>query len=101
MQQNMKISDIEKRLLEIDEEKARRIFNMEDDPGSFQDIEGIEEIETIKSLDREKGRLISQRQFILDERNSGWKSKIIWSIFVPIMISIITNYFLRTLIYSK
>jgi hypothetical protein len=45
----------------------------------------------IKYLDIEENQLKTKRQFILDRRN-GWKHRIIWSIFAPIIVTIITLY---------
>lgn len=80
---------IEKRLLEIEEEKPRRIHNLSEDFSNSEDdyIEGLE----IGWLDNEKALLQLKRQFILDRRE-GWKSRVIWNILVPIVVAVITAY---------
>ena len=83
------LRDIEKRLLEIEEEKPRRIHNAKEDySGSWGDIMEADEI---AYLDVEKVILQMKRQFILDERE-GWKARATWSIIVPIVVAIITAY---------
>lgn len=80
---------IEKRLLEIEEEKPRRIHNLSEDFSNSEDdyIEGLE----IGWLDNEKAVLQLKRQFILDRRE-GWKSRVVWNVLVPIVVAVITAY---------
>ena len=47
-------------------------------------------------LQIEKAQLEKELQFILDERNS-WKSKIIWNIIVPVIVSVVTAYIVTKL----
>ena len=89
------LKDIEKRLLEIDTEKAARIHNIEEDFSS--DIEMYMEADDIKYLDIEKTQLQLARQFILDKRES-WLSKIIFSFITPITVAIITTVITSALI---
>jgi hypothetical protein len=82
------LEQIEKRLLEIEHEKPMRIHNMNENyPG---DEEAEIENNEIAYLDVEKAQLNLKRQFILDERN-GWKARVIWSILVPIVVSVIVT----------
>lgn len=84
-----KLKKIEKRLLEIEEEKQRRLYNLKEDySGSYNDDI---EAEDIKYLDIEKGQLQLERQFILDSRN-GWKSRMFWNVAVPVLVTITTLY---------
>lgn len=80
---------IEKRLLEIEEEKPRRIHNLSENFSNSEDdyIEGLE----IGWLDDEKALLQLKRQFILDRRE-GWKSRILWNVVVPVVVAIITTH---------
>lgn len=88
------LREIEARLLEIDAEKSARIHNARENP-SF-DLEAIMEADEIKYLDVEKRQLHLKRQFILDNRNN-WRTKTVWNIAVPIVISIITAYIISLL----
>jgi len=83
------LETIEKRLLEIEEEKPRRIHNLSENFSNSDDdyVEGLE----IGWLDNEKALLQLKRQFILDRRE-GWKSRVIWNILVPIVVAVITAY---------
>jgi len=87
------LEEIENRLLEIEIEKPRRLYELKEDyTGSDGDeIEAL----NIDYLDTEKTRLEMKRRFILDKRY-GWKAKTFWSIVAPIIvavvITIITNY---------
>lgn len=85
----LSFQEIEKRLLEIEEEKPRRIHNAKENySGSWDDeLEALD----IAYLDVEKATLQMKRQFILDRRN-GWLAKMLWSIIVPIIAAIITAY---------
>ncbi|HRH23108.1 MAG TPA: hypothetical protein PK295_00540 [Candidatus Magasanikbacteria bacterium] len=89
-EKNNSLNSIEKRLLEIEEEKPRRIDNLQENySASFEDeMEAMD----IGYLDVEKAQLQTKRQFILDRRDS-WKSKIVWNMLVPIVVSVITAYF--------
>jgi len=90
----MSLDEIEARLLEIEEEKPRRIHNgSENYTASWEDeLEALE----IAHLDVEKAVLQMRRQFILDNRE-GWKSKAIWNILVPIIVAILTTYIVSKL----
>jgi len=83
------LQEIEKRLLEIEEEKPRRIHNASENySGSWEDeLEAID----IAYLDVEKAILQMKRQFILDKRSS-WKVRVFWNIVVPIIVATITAY---------
>ncbi|MFA5029900.1 MAG: hypothetical protein WC518_04195 [Patescibacteria group bacterium] len=84
-----RLSKIEKRLLEIDEEKEFGVYNYgENLTGNFDD-----EIEKSRILhfDIEKNKLQMERQFILDGRN-GWWFRIVWDMVVPIIITLITIF---------
>ena len=70
MEIKQKLKNIEKRLLEIEQEKHILEFD---------------------TTDAEKVSLQLKRQFILDARN-GWKTKGIWDVVVPIAVSVITAY---------
>ena len=70
MEIKQKLKNIEKRLLEIEQEKHILEFD---------------------TTDAEKVSLQLKRQFILDARN-GWKTKGIWDVAVPIAVSVITAY---------
>ena len=83
------LREIEKRLLEIEDEKHRRIHNASENH-SWSVEDEIEE-DNIKYLDVEKTQLQHRRQFILDRRSS-WKAKIIWNIIAPMLVAIITAY---------
>ncbi len=81
------LKDIERRLLEIEEEKPRRIHNASENYSAiFEDeLEALE----IAGLDVEKSVLQNKRQFILDKRNN-WKARAFWSVVVPVIVSLIT-----------
>jgi hypothetical protein len=81
------LAAIEKRLLEIEEEKPRRIHNLSESYSNSNEdiIEGMD----IQWLDTEKAILQLKRRFILDRRES-WKSKAVWNVFVPILVATIT-----------
>ncbi|MCX6731814.1 MAG: hypothetical protein NTX55_02380 [Candidatus Parcubacteria bacterium] len=91
------MQEIEKRLLEIEEEKPRRIHNASENySGSWDD-----ELETldIAYLDVEKAILQMKRQFILDKRNN-WRARVFWNIVIPIIVAIITAYLVSIFIRS-
>lgn len=81
--------EIEKRLLEIEEEKPRRIHNAQENYS--EDLEAIIEEDDIAYLDVEKAILQAKRQFILDRRNS-WKARLFWDVIVSIVVATITAY---------
>lgn len=83
------LAAIEKRLLEIEPEKARRIYDLHENWNGTDD-DTIEEY-NIEYLDIEKGTLQMRRQFILDRRES-WLPKSIWNLIVPIVIAVIAAY---------
>ena len=89
------LQEIEKRLLEIEKEKPRRIHNASENYSeSWEDeIEALD----IAYLDVEKATLQMKRQFILDKRNA-WKARVFWSIVVPIIVATVTAYFVSTFI---
>lgn len=89
---------IEKRLLEIEEEKPRRIHNLSEDFSNSEEdyIEGLE----IGWLDNEKALLQLKRQFILDRRE-GWKARIVWNILVPIVVAVITAYVVGSMVVGS
>jgi len=89
------LEDIEKRLLEIDEEKARRAHNLKEN--YTNSIEDIIEADDIDYLDIEKVKLQFKRQFILDKRGS-WKAKVLWGIISPIIVATITAYLVSVFI---
>lgn len=88
------LKEIEKRLLEIEEEKPRRIHNARDNnPGGIEDeIEALD----IQFLDIEKSQLQLKRQFILDRRDS-WKYRVIWNIIAPVVVALVTAYAVASL----
>ncbi len=83
------LQETEKRLLEIEEEKPRRIHNLQENYSAS--IEDELEVINIANLDTDKITLQMKRQFILDRRNN-WKARVFWSIVVPIIVTIITAY---------
>lgn len=85
----LNLKNIEKRLLEIDEEKSRRTHNLKENYSNSIDDEI--EFQEIKYLDVEKEKLQMMRQFILDKREN-WKFKIIWDICAPIIVSLFVWY---------
>lgn len=87
------LREIENRLLEIDAEKSARTHNLYENY-SLSDEDDIE-VENIAFLEIEKSRLKLKRQFILDARSS-WKAKGLWNVLVPIIISIVTAYFVSS-----
>ena len=89
------LKEIEKRLLEIEEERPRRLHNLKENySNSLNDeIAGI----NISYLDVEKARLQMERRFALDKRNN-WLARIIWSGVVPIIVAVITAYLVTILI---
>jgi len=89
MDKTFNLSYIEKRLLEIDEEKDRRKFNLKEN--YTNSIEDTIEADDIKYLDIEKGKLQLTRQFILDKRDD-WKAKVLWSIIAPTIVASIVAY---------
>lgn len=88
------LKKIEGRLLEIEQEKSVRAHNAQENYSGI--IEDQIEEEEIEHLDIEKKQLELKRQFILDQRNS-WKSRGIWNIIVPIIVSVATVYFVSLL----
>jgi len=83
------LTSIEKRLLEIDEEKSDRTFILKESyTGSFEDYM---EKDAIAQLDIEKAKLQLKRQFILDRRNN-WKARVFWSIVAPIIVATLVAY---------
>lgn len=80
------LGSIQNRLLEIEEEKSRRLHNLREDYTGG--IEDQLELSDILYLDTEKHILQIKRQFILD----GFQMRIIFNILVPIVISVITAY---------
>ena len=76
-----RLSVIQNRLLELEEETRSIVSSV------FGN-----------NIEIEKAKLEKERQFILDERNSGWKSKIIWGVFTPIVVSLVTSYLLTVFI---
>lgn len=89
------LQEIEKRLLEIEEEKPRRIHNASENYSESWEYE-IEALD-IAYLDVEKDILQMRRQFILDRRNA-WKARIFWSIIVPIIVATVTAYLISIFI---
>lgn len=90
------LNSIEERLLEIEEEKPRRIHNLEENfTGDIMDH--LDEEFEIRYLDIEKSQLLLKRQFLLDKRGD-WKRKILWDVFVPIVVASITTYIVTNLI---
>ncbi|MCB9798567.1 hypothetical protein H6758_02485 [Candidatus Nomurabacteria bacterium] len=84
------LKKVELRLLEIEEEKPRRIHNLQETfAGDY--IDRIMEEGEIKYLDTEKAQLLLQRQFLIDKRND-WKRKILWDILVPLIVATATSY---------
>ena len=92
---SLNLTSIEKRLLEIDEEKTERTFNLKEN--YTNSIENIMEADDIAYLDIEKGKLQLMRQFILDRRNN-WKARVFWSIVAPIIVATIVAYLTSVLI---
>ena len=84
------LESIQSRLLEIQEERPRRLHNLKENYSSS--IEDEMEAMDISFLDVEQAKLEMKRQFILDRRE-GWKAKVVWNIVVPIFLAIITAYF--------
>jgi len=89
------LTDIEARLLEIEHEKPMRLHNAKENYSGT--VDDIIEADDITYLDVEKAQLQLKRQFILDERN-GWKAKSVWTVAVPIIVSIITAYVVSVLV---
>ena len=84
------LADIEKRLIEIVDEKPTRIYNLNESfSGDMTDHR--DEEDAIAYLDTERDKLQIKRQFLLDRRNS-WKMRFFWDILVPIFLSGVTAY---------
>lgn len=93
--QSASLADVEKRLLEIDTEKASRIHNLQENySASVKDY--IEELD-IDYLDIEKQQLQLRRQFLLDRMN-GWKLKLLFVILTTIISPVITAYLVSVLV---
>lgn len=89
------LEEIEKRLLEIEEEKPWRIHDYSENYTESIEDE-IEEL-SIRQLDIEKATLQMKRQFILDERNA-WKARVFWDVIVFIVVATITAYLISAFI---
>jgi len=89
------LQEIEKRILEIEEEKPRRIHNAQENySASWEDeVEALD----IAYLDVEKTKLQLMRQFILDKREN-WKAKVVWNVVVPVVVATITAYLVSVLL---
>ena len=87
----MKLNKIEKRILEINEILADKSRERKMASGIAMPVfEKILAREN-RPLLEEKTQLETKRQFILDQRDSlFWR--IVWNIFVPILVSICTVY---------
>lgn len=90
----MKLNQIEKRILEIknilaDKDREKKIAS-----GVAMPIFEGRLKNANRPLLEEKDRLETERQFILDRRDSlFWR--VVWNIFVPILVSICTVYALN------
>lgn len=85
-----RLRKIEKRLLEIGREQARRKFDLRENyTGSLEDTM---EADYITYLPVEKEGLMLERQFILDKRE-GLMPKLTWNLMIPIVVAIIVSFF--------
>lgn len=93
--QSAKLADVEKRLLEIDAEKNRRIHNLQENySASVEDY--VEELD-INYLDIEREQLLLRRRFLLDKRNN-WKTKLFFIIITTIISPVITAYLVSAIV---
>jgi hypothetical protein len=90
------LKTIEKRLLEIDEEREIREHNFHENFSGSSDDEI--EFDEIKHLNTEQSQLELKRRFILDRRE-GWRQRIVWNLLVPITVAIIAAYF--TVVFTR
>jgi len=91
----MRLKKIENRILEINNILSDPVRKAQISVGIPTELYNDRLEQANRPLHEEKAQLETKRNFIIESRGTGFASKIIWNILVPIFVTVVTVYILK------